>query len=420
MQINKLLFDAGIQEKLRLFLHSGELSNGKVILLLGWYAGLSAENIAQLKWSDIDFSNQAIHACGRTVPLSEDLSKLLSSAEQTGAYVIYSRKAKVRPTTRKNIAWMARAELDSAGLPDITLRDLRGFYILRAIQKFPIEQVARISGCEIWTLHSIIRDNKPDAPLPKRTTEQTLLDATQFKTALEKEGDTLDTRIVWLCWQGGLTLKEMPGLYWENISFQQQTWEISGSSRKMSPEMSDRLESWEPPERRTGPVLRGKLSGKQLDPIFVTKRGEEFLIRNGFETIDFSRIRGDFYTPSAHQLSDIILDAIERKKALSEKQLLRVTGAPRKNVQQCLQTLIQDGKLRYLEADQCYLLSDVKTNKENIYEIIAEYRRLGTPLPVNVIADRLGLPENLICYYLRKAVKQGDIKKIQRGIYSCN
>lgn len=351
--------------------------------------------------------------------ISDDLSKFLSSATQTGPYVIYSKKAKGGPTTRNNIAWVARAELNSAGFPDITLRDLRGFYILQAIEKYPIEQVARIAGYEIRALHSIIRDFNPDAPLPKRTTKQTLLDTTQFKMALEKEGDTLDTRIVWLRWQGGLTLKEMPGLYWENISFELQIWEIGGISRKMSPEMCDRLQNWEPPEERVGPVLRGKLSGKQLDPIFVTKRGEEFLIRNGFETIDFSRIRGAYYTPFAHQLSNMILDAIARKKMLSEKQLIRITGAPRKNVQQCLQNLIQEGKLRYLEADQGYLLPDVKTNKENIYEIIAEYRQLGTPLTVNVITSKLGLPENLICYYLQKAVKQGDIKKIERGIYLC-
>lgn len=76
MQINKMLFNSKIQERLSLFLHSGELSNGKVILLLGLYAGLSAENIAQLKWSDIDFSNQILHVGGRTVPISDDLSNI--------------------------------------------------------------------------------------------------------------------------------------------------------------------------------------------------------------------------------------------------------------------------------------------------------------------------------------------------------
>lgn len=420
MQINKELLDTKTQEKLSLFLHSEEPSSGKIILLLGLYAGLSAEEIAQLKWSDIDSQNGALNVSGRAIPLSEDLSNILLNEKQLGAYVIYSRKAKGGPTTRMNIAWTARNELNAAGLPDITLRDLRALYILRAVEKFPMKEVARISGFEIVTLRDFIKNNRPAEPLPKPQTNQAPpWDATQFKTALEKEGDTLDTRIVWLCWQGGLTLKDMPDLYWENIFFQQQTWQIYGTSYAIPPEMCDRLQDWEPPERRIGPVLKGKRSGKQLDPIFVIKRAQEFLIRNGFESATFSNLRGSFYAPSVHDLSNVILDAVAREKLMSITQLVRETGEPRKDVEQCLHALIQGGKLRYSEMEQRYLLPGVNTNRENINAIIAEYRQLGTPLTVNEIAVRLGIAKNLIRYYLQCAEAQGDIKKIRPQTYLC-
>lgn len=419
MQINKDLFDNETQEKLSLLLHSEEPSNGKIILLLGLYAGLSAEEIAQLKWSDIDFPNDVLHVCGRTVPLSEDVSKVLSCERQSGPYVIFSRKAKSGPTTRMSIARIARNELDAAGLPDITLRDLRGFYILRAIEKFPIKEVARISGFEIVALRNFIKNNCPETPLPKPKAVQAPWDTSRFEKALEQEGDTLDTRIVWLCWQGGLTLKEMPELYWENISFKQQTWEIFGTSRHIPPEMCGRLQNWEPPENRSGPVLRGKRSGKQLDPVFVVKRGQEFLIRNGFEVTTFHELRGGFYKPSAHELSNMILGATQREKIMSIMQLVRETGAPRKNVEQCLHNLIQAGKLRYSEMEQRYLLPDGKTNRENIYAIIEEHRQSGTPLTTKEIVTRLGLANNLISYYLREAETRGKIKKIQPQTYLC-
>ena len=104
---------------------------------------------------------------------------------------------------------------------------------------------------------------------------------------------------------------------------------------------------------------------------------------------------------------------------MSITQLVRETGEPRKNVEQCLHNLIQSGKLRYSEMEQRYLLSDIKTNRENIYAIIAECRQLGTPLTVNEVAARLGLAKNLILYYLHKAETQGDIKKIQPQTYLC-
>lgn len=420
MQINKELLDTKTQEKLGLFLHSDEPSSGKIILLLGLHAGLSAEEIAQLKWSDVDFLNGILHVCGRAVPLSEDLSKILSCVKQAGAYVIYSRKAKGGLTTRMNIAWTARNELNAAGLPDITLRDLRALYILRAVEKFPMKEVARISGFEIVTLRNFIKSNSPKAPLPKPKAKQApSWDATQFETALENEGDTLDTRIVWLCWQGGLTLRDMPDLYWENISFQQQTWQICGTSRRIPPEMCDRLQDWEPPERRIGPVLKGTRSGKQLDPIFVIKRAQEFLIRNGFESATFSNLRGGFYAPSVHDLSNVILDAVAREKLMSITQLVRETGEPRKDVEQCLHALIQGGKLRYSEMEQRYLLPGVNTNRESVNAIIAEHRQLGTTLTVNEIAVRLGIAKNLIRYYLQCAEAQGDIKKIRPQTYLC-
>lgn len=419
MQINKDLLDAEIQKKLSLLLHSEEPSSGKIILLLGLYAGLSAEEIAQLKWSDIDFSNSVLHACGREVPLSEDVLKVLSCEKQLGPYVIFSKKAKSGPTTRMSIARIARNELDAAGFPDITLRDLKALYILRAIEKFPMKEVARISGFEIVALRNFVKNNCPETPLPKPKAVQAPWNPSRFEKDLEQEGDTLDTRIVWLCWQGGLTLKEMPDLYWENISFKQQTWEIYGTSHHIPPEMCERLQKWEPPENRSGPVLRGKRSGNQLDPIFVVKRGQEFLIRHGFETISFSELRGGFYKPSAHELSNMITDAIAREKMMSAKQLVRETGAPRKKIEQCLHTLIQDGKLRYSEIEQRYLLPGGKTNRENINAIIAECRQLGTPITVNEIAARLGIAKNLIRYYLQHAEAQGDIKKIQQGTYLC-
>lgn len=419
MQINKELLDTKTQEKLNLFLHSEEPSSGKIILLLGLYAGLSAEEIAQLKWVDIDFQNGILQVCGRAVPLPEDLSKILSCEKQLGAYVIYSRKAKGGPTTRMNIAWTARNELNAAGLSDITLRDLRALYILRAVEKLPMKEVARISGFEIVTLRDFIKKSCPKTPSPKPKAAQTPWDTAQFEMALEQEGDTLDTRIVWLCWQGGLTLKDMPDLYWENISFQQQTWQICGTSRRIPPEMCDRLQDWEPPERRIGPVLKGKRSGKQLDPIFVIKRAQEFLIRNGFESATFSNLRGSFYAPSIHDLSNVILDAVAREKMMSITQLVRETGEPRKDVEQCLHALTQGGKLRYSEMEQRYLLPGVNTNRENINAIIAEYRQLGTPLTVNEIAARLGIAKNLIRYYLQCAEAQGEIEKIRSQTYLC-
>jgi len=417
MKVNKLMMNRENQENLNRLLLSDELECEQLVLLLGLYVGMRTEEIPYLKWSDIDFSHSCLHIAGRDVPLSEDVLFALAHAKQLGTYVISPKNSKGTPATRMTISRMAKKALTAYGFPSITLRDLRGLFILRAFEEYPIKQVARISGCEIQCLRAFSKENHLESLRHVHNTACNGWDVQKFKEALEQEGDTLDTRVIWLCWHGGLTLKELSDLQWDSISISEETWQINGQTKHIPAGLCERLAGWETPINRVGTILKGKLSGKKLDPIFASTRGKEFLIRNGFETIKLNDIRGQYYACFDSELSTRILGIFNRKEMASERIIACEIGIPQNMVRQCLHELIQSGNLRYSEVEHRYLLPSVTTNKEDILAFINNKRKSTEAFTDREIVSNLGLSKNLVVYYLQQAEKHGIIKKIAKQTY---
>lgn len=133
----------------RLLREEGTSAAG-LALWLTWQAGLTLEETAALTWAQTDLDAGVLRLSpGKTVELNDALASLLAELRQAGGSpadtVIRSprSRAAMRPDRLSRIT---RAALVRAGLDDLSLRDLRQDYALRAGGEERILRYAREHG----------------------------------------------------------------------------------------------------------------------------------------------------------------------------------------------------------------------------------------------------------------------------------
>ena len=133
----------------RLLREEGTSAAG-LALWLTWQAGLTLEETAALTWAQTDLDAGVLRLSpGKTVELNDALASLLAELRQAGGSpadtVIRSPRSRtaMRPDRLSRIT---RAALVRAGLDDLSLRDLRQDYALRAGGEERILRYAREHG----------------------------------------------------------------------------------------------------------------------------------------------------------------------------------------------------------------------------------------------------------------------------------
>lgn len=103
-----------------------------VTLWLAWQAGLRVEEIAALRWEQVE--EDRIRLEGREISLSAEVKQTLddlASKEGREGYVLTAPRSR-RSVDSPRLSRLTRAALIRAGLDDLTLRDLRIDFVLRA------------------------------------------------------------------------------------------------------------------------------------------------------------------------------------------------------------------------------------------------------------------------------------------------
>lgn len=115
-------------EALQRLLEKEGASPAGLSIALAWRAGLGLEEIAALKWDQVQ--PDGLHLTRETVPIPQDLRRILNAAEHGDRFVISTRTG--RPFDRARLSRLVRQALVQGGLDDLTLRDLRQ---LRGVDK---------------------------------------------------------------------------------------------------------------------------------------------------------------------------------------------------------------------------------------------------------------------------------------------
>lgn len=398
------------QLKPQIFRQQKEDPLATALLYLMWDLGLTPTEITLLRWEDLDLRAGVLRVKGREVPVPPEAAAFFSALERRGAYVIATRKSCGTPANRITVSRKLRVVLDAAGLTEVEPKLLRELYILRQIKSLPIEAAARVTGLEVVSLQQLYRRHR-HAPLRAERRGRTWEpDLAALHRALEREGDTLDRRVLLLSWQGGLLLREMQALRWDDVDLEQGVWRIAGKVRPIPPSLRPVLARWQ--GEGPGYVLRTQ-TGRQVEQPFLSRRVSEFFIRHGLEEVSLPVLRGRVLTDEEYQAR--LLALLTERPELTDQQAAEALGLSLPVTRHLRRRLEEERRPPHAEAENRLLKG--QREREKLAAILRE--RAGETVTAAQLLELTGLAPGSLYYYLKYFLERGALRREGQGVYRC-
>ena len=357
---------------------------------------LTVEEAASLRWEDVDLDAKTLSVSGRKVPISSETAALLKETPWQGPYVLPAVREPKTPINRAALSRQVRQSLDKAGFPHLDASSLRTLHILELLETCPIEEVARATGYEVRSLR-VLWDRYREAPLPTRPRKTAVLfDEAALLSAMERVGDTLAARAVWLSWQGGLTVKAMLGLAWADISPSFRKWTVQGKSSQIPESLRPLLRRWRRADGGTGPILRGVSSQTAPEPAFLVRRVSELFLREGLDGVTLTSLRG---CGKEKRLLEVPPPA-----PVTASSIRRELGVSRTRAVKIKETLEKRGKLP-------------PDNRARFQAVLAAHQ--GDTVTTAALRQETGFAPGLLDHYIKEAMARGTLQKEKHGIYRC-
>lgn len=380
------------------------------LLYLTWDLGLTPTEITLLRWEDLDLSAGVLRVKGREVPIPPEAAAFFSALERRGPYVAATRKSRGSPTNRITVSRKLRFALDAAGLTEVEPKLLRELYILRQIDLLPIEAAARVTGLEVVSLQQLYRRHR-HAPLKaERRGKTRALDLSALKRALDQEGDTLDRRVILLSWQGGLLLREMQALRWDDVDLAEGVWRVAGEARPIPPALRPVLAQWQ--GEGPGYVLRTQ-TGRPVEVPFLSRRVSEFFIRYGMEEVSLPFLRGRVRTDEDYQAR--LLALLTERPELTVRQAAGALGLSLSVTRRLWKRLEEERRPPHAAGEDRLLKG--QREREKLAAILQA--RAGETVTAAQLLELTGLAPGSLYYYLKYFLEQGALRREKQGVYRC-
>ena len=388
----------------------------KTILCLAWETALGAQEIAALKWEDVDLPNKILRAGNREVPMSETLTELLTEKPWRGAYVVTStRGGGMSPMDRVSVSRKVRPLLAASGLPGACLKTLRENRIVRMLQTEPAGLVSRLTGYDLHWLKQLYKKYTGEDVLPPSQSQRPVFSEAALCQALRAEGDTMVTRAVYLSWQGGLSLREAIDLRWRDLDLSAGRWTIAGETRPIPPVLLERLRNWRDGEAEEQPLLRGIRTRTSPDLNFLSRRVSVFMSKYQLDGLSLLLLRGKGTQPEEQE---IIWQEIMKRGRTGAGTIAESTGIPQSRVQWHLDQMVSEGKLQMVRG-MGYMARGKAVPWEQVTEIIHNAKASDGIVTMKDCMEKTGLSASLLEHYLRKAIKNGMLERVKAGVYQC-
>jgi len=386
----------------------------RVTIALAWWAGLSTSEIQSLRWEEIDEVSKVLKIGKRAVPCCAQLELVLNETPKRGTYVVYSRSKPLEPITRKTLAYITKKAFETVGLQQLNLRDLRYAAVLRWLDSFPQEEVCRMTGMERVSLHRIASLYGHNLPATRREERLDPGGTDALSVALEAAGDTVETRAIYLSWQGNLSIKQMQTLTWEQIDLAHGVWRIEENEGQIPPILLEQMRQWKKSSSLEGHVLTGVCSGAQLEPAFINRRIGEFFISCGLGSLSLRRLRGEYQRIGGQSALDRKLYSLVQRNGTGPiEPLATECGVFQEDVRRSLSRLEEQGLIVYSKESRIYRLPGYETNWERVLKSLAALRAENRIFAARELAERSGLKGNgtLTNYYLNRALTEGLVTR---------
>ncbi len=318
---------------------------GGVILRLAWLAGLTRDEIAQLRWEQVSFLDSRLELPDRMVPLAPELRSYLwrryeQHAEESPFAAASSRDG--RPLRPESISRLARTALDRGGQTGVRLMDLRHDWIIRQLETQDWPAVARISGVEVAALQARFAAFVPEKR-PAARAETAQVDEFKLWKVLQAERDTPAGLALWLTWQLGLQAVEIISLTWDQVDFAENVLRLPDRKVSLTNAAHRLLLDTRRRQADCGPhVLLTAQSRRPLDLPRLSRITRAALIRGGMEHVSLRDLRRD---ETREDEDAKILDLAARRGPVSRGEIMTLLGLSKTAVYGRLRRLTDLGRL---------------------------------------------------------------------------
>ena len=318
---------------------------GGVILRLAWLAGLTRDEIAQLRWEQVSFLDSRLELPDRMVPLAPELRSYLwrryePHAEESPFAAASSRDG--RPLRPESISRLARTALDRGGQTGVRLMDLRHDWIIRQLETQDWPAVARISGVEVAALQARFAAFVPEKR-PAARAETAQVDEFKLWKVLQAERDTPAGLALWLTWQLGLQAVEIISLTWDQVDFAENVLRLPDREVSLTNAAHRLLLDTRRRQADCGPhVLLTAQSRRPLDLPRLSRITRAALIRGGMEHVSLRDLRRD---ETREDEDAKILDLAARRGPISRGEIMTLLGLSKTAVYGRLRRLTDLGRL---------------------------------------------------------------------------
>ena len=339
----------------------------EVVFRLAWQAGLTRQEILDLKWTDISFDDGMINLPRRSVPIVEDLSiclgvrRLMASSEDlidsVQPYVVVTDGYHTHPTKVHLSRLVAAAIDEEESLRGLRLDDLRNDYIIRILEKNSTTYAMEKAGINWVTVNGTFADYLPPASeKEKRKKEDVSLspaDEAHLLKIIRAEGSSPEAIAMQCAFELGILLEDMVSLTWDKIDLKNKILLQKDKVYSISEEFAEILRGAfmkRTPEDDPH-VFLGITARHPLDRVYLAKTVKNKLIRGGLEHIRMNHItrRG-----REKEREQAILSFVREHGSIQNKQVIELLEVSNMSAYRYLCQMVEKGML-IKEKQKCYL-----------------------------------------------------------------
>jgi integrase len=387
-----------------------------VIVRLAWELGLVREEIAALRWEQVDLPDREVRLPDRAVPLPEALAAFLSSLAELrgrseGPVVLSDRDA--LPLAPQSISRLARLALDRAGQTKIRLIDLRHDFVLSQLEEHDGPYVSRICGIDMPTLRAHFAQYLPQKHVqPAAPAGPQMLDEVRLWRALQAEGASAAGLTLWLTWRLGLSLRAVAGLKWEQVDLAAGTLQASGRNVTLPAQLARLLQAV-CPEEPTGPVLLTPVARGAYDPDRLSKVVRSRLVAAGLDHVTLRALRMDYALRIGGEQR--VTAYVKAHGTITRQEAVRVLQVSATTAHSRLKALQRGGRLVQVGM-KYYLPGTVVPPERQAEEIRAYLSREGFAYRQD-IARLLRVGVGQCAPILRRLVSAGELVQVRQKYY---
>jgi len=347
-------------------LNSNKFNAVGVILRLAWKLGLMREEIFDLTWDQIDLHASVLHLGDRRIPLSAEMREyLINLRERNGTAqnnVLISDKLK-KPMAAQHISRVARTALDTVGLKDVRLIDLRHDYIIRMLAEYDIQEVAYICQMEPLSLQLHFAEYLPQTDTRLKTADKQLIDEERLADIIKTAPPRLALAVT-LTWEMGLTRGEMVSLTWRDAEALALTPNAEMNLRRQRAAI--------PPDSVY--VFPTPNTGGQFTEEYFSKKIRADLIQAGLPGITLRDLYNDFTYRKTDEPA--IMEYAAQKRSITTQEVVQLLNIDPSSARTRLRRLCEMGRLEKIGI-QYYLAGEAVPAHRHEELILAYLRENG-------------------------------------------